>query len=273
MDRCFRSFYDALETIQGVKRRKISLWLLDLGGECSGNGISELIVTILLAATAQFERSLISERIGDAKRQLRRQGRRQGGKRPFGWRSGQANGHGRARELIPDEAAIGDILALRERGATLMHIRDTLRGQGFQISHQSVANILGRRDTACSMSRHSSPRRRDAPRQKLQLSWLFELYARKMISWLVGVTLAMLISAPVGVILVGIVLLPPLGNILLAVAAAPGALYYLVEGADRWMACRRSPRRHRRAADREGVAADRSRRPTSDPRKPSRLID
>jgi putative DNA-invertase from lambdoid prophage Rac len=150
MDRCFRSAFDALATIEGFKRRKISLWLLDLGGDVSGNGISELIMTVL-AAVAQFERSLISERIKDAKRNLRRGNKHQGGKRPFGWQFGEANGHGRARELVADEAeqtAITDIVAMREVGRTLMDIRDTLRGQGFAISHQSVANILARQEGA-----------------------------------------------------------------------------------------------------------------------------
>jgi putative DNA-invertase from lambdoid prophage Rac len=146
MDRCFRSAFDALATIESFKRRKISLWLLDLGGDVSGNGISELIMTVL-AAVAQFERSLISERIKDAKRNLRRGNKHQGGKRPFGWQFGEANGHGRARELVPDEAeqaAIADIVSMRAQGGTLMDIRDAMRGQGFAISHQSVANIVAR---------------------------------------------------------------------------------------------------------------------------------
>jgi DNA invertase Pin-like site-specific DNA recombinase len=132
--------------IETFKRRKISLWLLDLGGDVSGNGVSELIVTIL-AATAQFERTLISERICDAKRQLRRQGRHQGGDRPFGWRLGEANGAGRARELVPDEgeqAAIADIIAMRQAGRSLMTIRDAMRAAGHGISHQTVANLLAR---------------------------------------------------------------------------------------------------------------------------------
>jgi putative DNA-invertase from lambdoid prophage Rac len=99
MDRCFRSAFDPLETIKNFKRQRISLWLLDLGGGCSGNGISELIVTVL-AAVAQFERGLISERIKGAKHNLRRGNKHQGGKRPFGWQFGEANGHGRARELV-----------------------------------------------------------------------------------------------------------------------------------------------------------------------------
>ena len=104
MDRMFRSAFDALQTIESFKKRKISLWLLDLGNDCSGNGISELIMTVL-AAVAQFERGLISERIKDAKRNLRRSGKHQGGTRPFGWRFGRANGHGRARALIPEPAS------------------------------------------------------------------------------------------------------------------------------------------------------------------------
>jgi putative DNA-invertase from lambdoid prophage Rac len=146
MDRCFRSAFDALATIEGFKKRRISLWLLDLGGDVTGNGISELIMTVL-AAVAQFERSLISERIKDAKRNLRRGNKHQGGKRPFGWQFGETNGHGRARELVPDAAeqqAILDIVAMRGTGATLMAIRDTMRGQGHRISHQSVANIVQR---------------------------------------------------------------------------------------------------------------------------------
>jgi len=105
-----------------------------------------LIMTVL-AAVAQFERGLISERIKDAKRNLRRSGRHQGGGRPFGWRFGDANGHGRARELIPDpdeQKALADIITMRGEGRSLMAIRDTMRARGFPISHQLVANTIAR---------------------------------------------------------------------------------------------------------------------------------
>jgi DNA invertase Pin-like site-specific DNA recombinase len=146
MDRMFRSALDALQTIADFKKRRISLWLLDLGNDCSGNGISELIMTVL-AAVAQFERGLISERIKDAKANLRRAGKHQGGGRPFGWQFGAANGSGKARELIPDpieQAAIADIVAMRADGRSLMTIRDVMRARGFPISHQLVANVCAR---------------------------------------------------------------------------------------------------------------------------------
>jgi putative DNA-invertase from lambdoid prophage Rac len=146
MDRCFRSAFDALATIEGFKKRKIGLWLLDLGGDVSGNGISELTMTIL-AAVAQFERGLIRERIKDAKANLRRSRRHQGGNRPFGWQLGEASGHGRSRDLVPDpveQQVIADIVAMREAGGTLMKIRDAMRARGFAISHQTVANLCQR---------------------------------------------------------------------------------------------------------------------------------
>jgi DNA invertase Pin-like site-specific DNA recombinase len=149
MDRMFRSAFDALRTIEDFKRRRIGLWLLDLG-DVSGNGVSELIVTVL-AAVAQFERTLISERIKDAKRNLRRGNRHQGGDRPFGWRLGAANGHGRARELVPDaveQAAIADIIAMRAEGKSLMAIRDAMRARGHRISHNLVANVCARHAAA-----------------------------------------------------------------------------------------------------------------------------
>jgi len=139
MDRCFRSAFDALETIRDFKRRHISLWLLDLG-DVSGNGISELIVTVL-AAVAQFERSLISERIIAAKAQLRHEGRHQGGARMFGWQIGE-NG-----KLVADEVeqqGLADILRLKAEGVSLRRIADELRERGLSISHQSVKRALDR---------------------------------------------------------------------------------------------------------------------------------
>jgi DNA invertase Pin-like site-specific DNA recombinase len=96
---------------------------------------------------AQFERTLISERIAASKANLRRANKHQGGLRPFGWALGDCSGPGRARSLVPDlteQAAILDIVAMRDAGMTLMAIRDSMRAQGHRISHQSVANIVQR---------------------------------------------------------------------------------------------------------------------------------
>jgi len=84
---------------------------------------------------------LISERIKDAKRNLRRAGRHQGGSLPFGYRRGDAN------HLIAEtaeQAAISTIRQMREAGASLVKIRDAVRAQGLAISHETVRRVLAR---------------------------------------------------------------------------------------------------------------------------------
>ena len=142
LDRVFRSALDALQVIEDFRRRSIRLILLDVG-DVSGNGVSQLVITIM-SAVAEFERKRISERVKDSKAQLRHENRHMGGSRPFGYQLGEMNGHGRARELIPDpeeQAAIAEILRLRKRGKTLMEVRDRMRAKGFQISHQLVRDL------------------------------------------------------------------------------------------------------------------------------------
>ena len=142
LDRVFRSALDALQVIEDFRRRSIRLILLDVG-DVSGNGVSQLVITIM-SAVAEFERKRISERVKDSKAQLRHENRHQGGSRPFGYQLGEMNGHGRARELIPDpeeQAAIAEILRLRRRGKTLMEVRDRMRAKGHMISHQLVRDI------------------------------------------------------------------------------------------------------------------------------------
>jgi putative DNA-invertase from lambdoid prophage Rac len=75
--------------------------------DCTGNGISQLITTIL-GAVVEFERGLNSEGIKDAKRNLRRANKHQGGARPFGYKFGRASGHERPCADPRGERAAGD---------------------------------------------------------------------------------------------------------------------------------------------------------------------
>lgn len=146
LDRAFRSALDALQVIEDFRRRGIHLWCLDLGDDCSGNGISGMVVTIM-SAVAQFERERISERARDTKLNLCRNGRHQGGSRPFGWQPGEVNGTGKARDLVEipaEQRAIATMNRMRARGASLMAIRDAIRAKGFEISHEAVRGILAR---------------------------------------------------------------------------------------------------------------------------------
>jgi DNA invertase Pin-like site-specific DNA recombinase len=115
------------------------VWLLDLG-DCSGNKIRKLMLKVL-AAIAQFERTRLAERIIDAKAELRRTRRHQGGTRPFGCRLGAPFVKGRAPTLTPDpkkQAAIAEIVRLRGEGWTLKKIQAPMGARGFPKSHQTI---------------------------------------------------------------------------------------------------------------------------------------
>jgi DNA invertase Pin-like site-specific DNA recombinase len=148
LDRMFRSALDALTVIRDLQARQISLWLLDIG-DCSGNGVAKVVITIL-ASIAEFGRERLSERLLDAKRELRRTGRHLGGSQQFGYRLAPApvGSKGRAPVLIPDEkeqAAIREIVRLRDAGLTLRRIKSSLATvHGFKLSHQTISNIIER---------------------------------------------------------------------------------------------------------------------------------
>ena len=59
LDRLFRSALDALQVVEDLRKRGVSLHLLDLGGDISGNGLSKLFLTIA-AAFAEAERDRIN---------------------------------------------------------------------------------------------------------------------------------------------------------------------------------------------------------------------
>ena len=84
LDRVFRSALDALQSVEDLRNMGVSLFLLDLGGDVTGNGISKLFLTIM-SAVAEAERDRIRERITTVKRDQRAQHRFLGGLVPFGF--------------------------------------------------------------------------------------------------------------------------------------------------------------------------------------------
>jgi hypothetical protein len=91
----FRSARDALDVLDKLKGRGISLHMIDLGGDVTGNGVLKLVFTIL-SAVAEAERDRTRERIQEVKKDQRDRGRYLGGTTPFGYRLGEAG------ELVED---------------------------------------------------------------------------------------------------------------------------------------------------------------------------
>jgi DNA invertase Pin-like site-specific DNA recombinase len=138
LDRAFRSAADALVTLEEFKNEGVSLHMIDLGGDVTGNGISKMVFTIL-AAVAEGERDRIRERIRDAKRYLASQGIFNGGKRPFGY---DIISDGDIRRLVPNDAEQATIARMRLMRAAGAPLRDI--GAATGVPHKSVQRILER---------------------------------------------------------------------------------------------------------------------------------
>jgi putative DNA-invertase from lambdoid prophage Rac len=138
LDRLFRSALDALQVVEDLRKRGVSLCLLDLGGDISGNGLSKLFLTIA-AAFAEAERDRIKERVSQSKADQKARGRYLGGSVPFGFRRGESG------ELVRHEGeqeAIRDMAAWRAEGRPLRAIAEAVRAKGHKISHEGVAGVL-----------------------------------------------------------------------------------------------------------------------------------
>jgi putative DNA-invertase from lambdoid prophage Rac len=144
LDRLFRSALDALTVVEDLRKRGVSLCLLDLGGDISGNGLSKLFLTIA-AAFAEAERDRIRERVSQSKADQKARGRYLGGTVPFGYRRGESG------ELVAHEAeqeAIREMAALRAQGRPLRAIAEAVRSKGFRISHEGVKGVLRARSAS-----------------------------------------------------------------------------------------------------------------------------
>ena len=138
LDRMFRSALDALDVLAKMKTKGISLHMIDLGGDTTGNGVSKLVFTIL-SAVAEAERDRTRERITEVKADQRKRGRFLGGTPPFGWHVG-ADG-----DLVPipeQQKAIETMRRLRARGLALRAIAEKMTVAGMSISHQGVKKVL-----------------------------------------------------------------------------------------------------------------------------------
>ena len=133
MDRMFRSSRDALNTLETLRQQRVSLHMIDLGGDVTGNGISKLVFTIL-SAVAESERDRIRERIQTVKRDQQSRGKYLGGKIPYGYTLVD----GELIEQPEQQAAIAEARRLRASGMALRTIRDTM---GLTVSLDALARL------------------------------------------------------------------------------------------------------------------------------------
>lgn len=136
LDRMFRSALDALQTTEDLKRRGVTLVLLDLG-EVS-NGLAKMFLTVA-AAFAEAERDRIRERVTDMKRDQRERGRYLGGIVPFGYRVQD----GGLVEVAEQQAVVATAKALRQEGKPLRAIQAALiADHATKLSLDAISRIV-----------------------------------------------------------------------------------------------------------------------------------
>jgi len=128
LDRAFRSSCDALATIEAWTARGTALHIVDLGGASMdlASPIGRCCFT-MLAACAEFERALISQRTRDALAAKRARGE-QIGAPPLGWRY-------HLGEMVPhpeERLALGYASILRQEGLTLKATAHQLTQMGYR---------------------------------------------------------------------------------------------------------------------------------------------
>lgn len=139
LDRVFRSALDALQMVEELQRRRVSLHLLDLGGDVSGNGMSKLFLTVA-AAFAEAERARIRERVATVKRDQKGRGRFLGGAAPFGYQVGQG---GSLEPVAAEQEALATMRQLRSEGRAFRAIAAAVAERhGLAVSHVTVRRVL-----------------------------------------------------------------------------------------------------------------------------------
>lgn len=155
LDRMFRSAVDALKVLDELKKRGVSLHMIDLGGDVTGDGISKLVFTIL-SAVSEAERDRIRERIRDVKSDQKKRNRFLGGTLPFGF---VRTKDGSLREHKQEQQAIRRMVRMQKSGKPLRAIADKMTAEGFPVSHAGVKKII-----TAAEARSSHAKRRSAKR-------------------------------------------------------------------------------------------------------------
>ena len=115
LDRMFRSANNALNVLEALKNKSVSLYFIDLGGSVA-NGIGQLTFTIL-SAVAEQERGRIRERISEAKARQRSEGHYQDGRVAFGYKLEDS-------KIVIDEAQQRCISMLKKKRASGLSLRE-----------------------------------------------------------------------------------------------------------------------------------------------------
>lgn len=159
LDRGFRNAADCLTTAERWERQRITLHIVDLGGNAidTASAAGKFMLTVL-AGAAEMERNLTRERTRAALDVKRQAGQRISRWAPFGWRLAE---HG----VVPDRGEQHTIRLIRDLHATGLSLRgiaERLRARGRRgrngqpVSAKTVHAVLRRRPVRDARMAHDA---------------------------------------------------------------------------------------------------------------------
>jgi putative DNA-invertase from lambdoid prophage Rac len=143
LDCMFRSALDALGVLTTLKDHSISLHMIDLCGDVTGNGISKLVFTIL-SAVAEAERDRIRERVSTVEADQADQkvrARYLGGKVLYGYALTPDDGGVTFDSIPAQKAVIERIRTMRNARTPLRAIQAAIASEGTALSLEAISRI------------------------------------------------------------------------------------------------------------------------------------
>ncbi|WP_158048069.1 recombinase family protein [Skermanella pratensis] len=143
LGRMFCSGQDAAQVVERFRDIGISLHLVDLGGEVTGNDTGRIFL-IMAAGFAEMERERLRERVTEGKRRALAEGRHGGGAAPAGTRL-ERDPQGRIVVLLDTNVFLETHRILAEgisKGRSLRTMADDLKAHGVKASHVTVKKLL-----------------------------------------------------------------------------------------------------------------------------------
>ena len=145
LDRCFRDTADATATLDELQRRKIGLYLKDLGGDVSASSVSALVFG-LMASVSTFERARLAERTAESARHRKAQGRHMGGARvAFGFTKVDRREPGSAKAkwyLDPVASIHAEARRMKAERVSLRAAAEVFRAMGHDVWHVGVRSLF-----------------------------------------------------------------------------------------------------------------------------------
>lgn len=124
LDRLFRNLHDSVNVSKDLRDRKITLVLMDIGGNVTDDMMGQMYFT-MISLFAEFERKKIAARTKEGSDNRKEDGGFCGGPPPFGWQSVIDPKSPKRKVLIKDDKEqllIGVLIELRKDGGSYENI-------------------------------------------------------------------------------------------------------------------------------------------------------